>query len=183
MGKRVTTTLFCDMDENQENPAAYVDVPIIYDGFSYEIDLSLEFKEKLDEALRPFLARARRIGKNGKPARPVMPPEMFRQNESSSSNGHHESDSPAPAPELDLDLDLMNAIVRPGERWWPRREGDTPEMDKARRSLRLDVVRPWARTEGGWGDTMGERGAMPDEVFLEWEAKVWAKDASRSNPS
>jgi hypothetical protein len=67
MAQRVVTELVDDLDGG----AADETVMFAWKGYTYEIDLSEKNLAKLDKALTPFVAKARRVGRTPKP-RPRM---------------------------------------------------------------------------------------------------------------
>ena len=71
MVQRTVTTLVDDLDHREIESDGQT-IRFAYQGIQYEIDLSAKNAKKLDKALAPFVAAARRVSSSG-PRSKVLP--------------------------------------------------------------------------------------------------------------
>lgn len=125
-------------------------------GQQYEIDLCDENAARFDTEMKFWTDAGRKF--TGKRKRKVAPKQAAQP-------------APEPAPEPEPEATAAppevatEALPTPvkGEEWW---------RDPALRGARLRI-RHWGRTHG-WPH-LGDRGAVPAEVYDTWFDRVWAK--------
>lgn len=136
--------LFDDIDTDQ--PADET-MPFVFDGEAYAIDLSAPNAKAFREAVEPYRAVARRLGKHRVSAAPPA---------RSARKAAVKKEEP---PEV------------PAE-WYKVTPGDTPEVSAARQDYRKRV-RAWGLEHG---QVQSTRGTIPRSVYEAYEAYAVEND-------